>query len=335
MTRTVGLRETWRPAVGACGYAPSMSRVHIDTDFAGDPDDACALAMILGWPGAEITGITTTADPDGMRAGYVRHFLRLAGRPDIPVAVGAGHSLTTGLTMGDVPDHHRYWGDDPVAPEPIVAGAATMLLEQSIAVGATIAAIGPYTNLALLGGRQLAAATVVTMGGWIQPAADGLPPWGPESDWNTWCDTQAAATVANHAGDLTWSLLPVTMPAHLRGIDLPRLRATGSIGDLLARQSAAHAQDQEHLQAARRYPGLPDDLVNFHWDPLACAVALGWSGATVEPARLVPVIRNDAFQLVRDRAGRSMQVLTGVDGDAFTDTWITHVAAAQAGDQRR
>lgn len=48
-----------------------MPRLHIDTDFAGDPDDACAVAMALGWPGAELTGITTTADPDGRRAGYL------------------------------------------------------------------------------------------------------------------------------------------------------------------------------------------------------------------------------------------------------------------------
>jgi hypothetical protein len=27
-----------------------MVRVHIDTDLGGDPDDACALAFLLGWP---------------------------------------------------------------------------------------------------------------------------------------------------------------------------------------------------------------------------------------------------------------------------------------------
>jgi inosine-uridine nucleoside N-ribohydrolase len=89
-------------AIEASGYARTMSRVriHVDTDFAGDPDDACALAMILGWPDVEITGITTMANPDGLRAGCVRHFLELTGRPDIPVAVGTGHSLTTGSTHG-------------------------------------------------------------------------------------------------------------------------------------------------------------------------------------------------------------------------------------------
>jgi inosine-uridine nucleoside N-ribohydrolase len=27
-----------------------MVRVHMDTDLGGDPDDACALAFLLGWP---------------------------------------------------------------------------------------------------------------------------------------------------------------------------------------------------------------------------------------------------------------------------------------------
>jgi inosine-uridine nucleoside N-ribohydrolase len=55
-------------------------RVHLDTDFAGDSDDAAALAMLLGWAGAELVGITTTADPDGTRAAYVQHVLAIAGR---------------------------------------------------------------------------------------------------------------------------------------------------------------------------------------------------------------------------------------------------------------
>ena len=48
-------------------------RIHLDTDLGGDTDDACALAMWLGWAGVEITGITTVADPRGRRAGYVAH----------------------------------------------------------------------------------------------------------------------------------------------------------------------------------------------------------------------------------------------------------------------
>jgi hypothetical protein len=58
-------------------------RIHLDTDLGGDPDDACALAMVLGWPGADLVGVTTTTDPGGRRAGYVARCLELAGRRDV------------------------------------------------------------------------------------------------------------------------------------------------------------------------------------------------------------------------------------------------------------
>lgn len=122
-------------------------RLHIDTDLGGDPDDACALAMVLGWPDVELVGVTTTADPDGQRAGYVAHLLELVGRGDVPVVAGAGRSLTTAKLMGDVPDHDRYWGGPAVVARPVPQQAAAELLEGSIELGATIAAIGPTPTL--------------------------------------------------------------------------------------------------------------------------------------------------------------------------------------------
>jgi inosine-uridine nucleoside N-ribohydrolase len=168
---------------------------------------------------------------------------------------------------------------------------------------------------------------VVAMGGWVRPPADGFPPWGPEYDWNVQCDTRAAELVAATA-DLTLSLLPATMPANLRTADLPRLRASGPLGELLARQSTAFAEDVGRA-ALRRFPGLPDDLVNFHWDPLACAVALRWPGATVDRVRLRPVLRDGVLRFEPDEHGRETRILTGMDGDAFRTVWIEAVEAAQ------
>jgi purine nucleosidase len=71
-------------------------RVHLDTDFAGDTDDAAALAFLLGPPDVEIVGITTVADPDGRRAGYVHAFLELAGRTDIRLWLDAVERLDRG-----------------------------------------------------------------------------------------------------------------------------------------------------------------------------------------------------------------------------------------------
>jgi inosine-uridine nucleoside N-ribohydrolase len=63
-----------------------MPKIHLDTDLGGDIDDICALAMLLRWPDVDLTGITTVAEDNGRRAGYVRYVLELEGRKDIPVA---------------------------------------------------------------------------------------------------------------------------------------------------------------------------------------------------------------------------------------------------------
>lgn len=304
--------------------------LHLDTDFAGDTDDACALAMVLGWPGVELVGITTVADPDGRRAGYVAHCLEMLGRQGIPIEAGAGVSLTAGRSMGSIPDHERYW-PKPVAPRPSPPGAAVDLLDRSIEQGATIAAIGPYTNLALVEAARpgrLNQTPVVVMGGWVHPPALDLPAWGPEKDWNVQCDTAAAVTVAESA-HLTLVPLPVTLKAHLRAAHLPRLAASGPLGDLLARQARAHGAEYGMGELGRAHAGLPDDLLNFQYDPAACAVALGWPGAVVEELGLRPVLAGGALRFEPDDAGRPTRVVVDLDGEQLADTWITAVEAAQ------
>jgi hypothetical protein len=55
------------------------------------------------------------ADPDGWRAGYLQHFLRVAGR-DLPIAAGAGTSLTTGQNHGRSPGPCHVMGRCPHPP---------------------------------------------------------------------------------------------------------------------------------------------------------------------------------------------------------------------------
>ncbi len=304
-------------------------KIHLDTDLGSDTDDACALAMLLGWPDVELVGITTAIDPGGRRAGYVNHCLSLAGRNDIPVAAGAEVSLTTRQCPGGIPDDERYW-PSPVRPRPSPPGAALDLLDRSINQGATIVAIGPCTNLALLEVArpgELARVPVVMMGGSIGPPDEGLPPWGPTMDWNVQCDTQAARIVAASA-QLTMVPVEVTLRAHLRAAHLPRLNAAGPLGQLLARQGSAHAEDNNMSELARTHRGLPDDLLNFQYDGVACAVALGWSGAILGEVRLAPVLDGDVLRFEADERGRPTRVLLDLDTADFTERWLVAVAAA-------
>jgi len=309
------------------GDVRAAVRIHLDTDLGGDPDDACALAMLLGWPGVEVVGITTTIDPGGRRAGYVAHCLDLAGRADIPVAAGAGVSLTT---LDVAAPNEGYW-PRTLAPRPSPAGAALDLLSHNIEEGATIVGIGPYTNLAVVEvfrPGSLSHAPVVVMGGWTQAASDDLPAWGPEMDWNVQWDTRAAEILAATA-QLTLVTLPVTLKAHLRASDTPRLRASGRLGELLAGQSEAWAHDSGMGNLGRAHAALPDDLLNFHYDPVACAVALGWSGAVIEEVRLQTVLDGKVLRFQPDPEGRLTRVVVDLDGEAFTQRWLSAVEAAQ------
>jgi purine nucleosidase len=308
---------------------PCEVRIHVDTDLGGDTDDACALAMLLGWPEVEITGITTVADPGGRGAAYVAHLLRLAGRDDIPLAAGAEVSATTLDRADPILDDERHWPAN-ITPRPSPPGAALDLLEHSLDAGATLVAIGPYTNLALLEitrSGSLARQPVVVMGGWLQPAAPGLPQWGPDMDYNVQWDTRAAEVVAATA-QLTIVTLPATLNAHLRRADLPRLRAAGPLGQLLVRQGEAHGQANQMGQLGRDHSGLPDDLLNFQYDPVACAVALGWPGATVEEIRVQPLRMGDVLSFQPHPEGRSTRVVLDVDGAAFREMWLSAVEAA-------
>jgi purine nucleosidase len=307
---------------------PGEVRIHLDTDLGGDTDDACALAMLLGWPDVEITGVTTVADPGGRRAAYVAHMLRLAGRDDIPLAAGAEVSATT-LGRANPVDDERHWPAS-VTPRPSPPGAALDLLERSLDTGATLVAIGPYTNLGLLEISRIGSLRrqpVVVMGGWVEPPAPGLPRWGPEMDFNVQWDTRAAEVVAATAR-LTMVTLPATLNAHLRRADLPRLWAAGPLGQLLARQSEAHAETYQMEKLGRDHSGLPDDLLNFQYDPVACAVALGWSGATVEDIRVRPMRMGDVLSFQPHPEGRSTRAVLDVDGAAFRETWLSAVEAA-------
>jgi purine nucleosidase len=195
-----------------------------------------------------------------------------------------------------------------------------------------LVAIGPYTNLALLEvarAGSLARQPVVVMGGWVHAPAPGLPQWGPDMDFNVQWDTRAAEIVAASAR-LTLVTLPVTLQAHLRTADLPRLGVAGPLGQLLARQGRAHGLDHRMEKLGREHLGLPDDLVNFQHDPVACAVAVGWSGATTEEVRLRPVQEGGALSFRPDPKGWLTRVVVDVDSAAFTEIWMSAVESADA-----
>ncbi len=309
-------------------------QIHLDTDIGGDIDDAYALAYLARHADAELIGVTTVLDDGGRRAGYARELLRIAGVEGVPVAEGAreDHPRFRGQTFG-LPDESAYW-PAPVPPAPGPLDAALDLLAASIEAGATILAIGPLTNLALLEARApgtLARAEVVVMGGFVRPIPDGYPQFKWTDDFNVQSDTDAAQTVLDAVDPARCTLVPldVTVQTYVRRRDIPRLTAAGPLSALLARQAEASLQGMEFDRLfGRRHAGLPDDLVNFMHDPLAAAVTLGWPGATVTPLPVRLEQAGDGLRTIEDPGGRMLRVVTEVDAAAFLEHWLETVTTS-------
>jgi purine nucleosidase len=312
---------------------PSMPKLHIDTDLGGDTDDLCALAMVLNWPGTELLAVTTNADDQGRRAGYTRYALALAGRADIAVAAGADVALDCYRVRPGFPDERSYWpAAIPAAPNPL--DQALDLLEHSIAQGAIIAAIGPYTNLALLERRSpgiLRAAKLFLMGGYVFPTQPGFPDWGNDMDWNMQVDIQSALYVLQHASP-TLVPLSVTVETALRRADLPTLRQAGPLAQLIARQAQAFAEESNYEALyGQTHTGVADDTINFQHDALACAIALGWDdGVEISELRLTFAIEDGWLHERVDDSGKPTRVVTRIHGERFNAHWLRTVAQPQA-----
>lgn len=185
----------------------------IDTDIGDDYDDIVTLAAALASPEVDILGVTTVVGDAALRARLVRRFLALAGRDDIPVAVGA--TIRTGA-----PFSHRRWArGGPDGPEPDAVG----FLLGALAADpdqVTLLALGPLTNLAQALARDAAAfrrlKRIVLMGGSVRRGYRDLA-WSaagtPSIEYNIVSDIAAAQAVFAAGVPLVVGPLDATMIA--------------------------------------------------------------------------------------------------------------------------
>ena len=207
-------------------------RILIDCDPGHD--DAIALLLTLASPELELLGVTTVAGNQTLEkttANAIR-VLDFVGRDDVQVAAGADRPLVrdpfvaayvhgeTGLDGPDLPPPQR---------EPLALQAVDFLAEQ--VSGATLVAVGPLTNVALLLARYPEARPerIVLMGGSI-----GLGNVTPAAEFNIWADPEAAARVFESGLELTMVGLDVTHQALLLDADAEHLRASGRTGQMVA-----------------------------------------------------------------------------------------------------
>jgi inosine-uridine nucleoside N-ribohydrolase len=236
-------------------------RILLDCDPGHD--DAIALLLALASPEVELLGVTTVAGNQTLEkttANAIR-VLDFVGRDDVIVAAGAARPLVrepfvaayvhgeTGLDGPDLPPPRR---------ESAAQHAVDFLAEQ--ARGATLVAVGPLTNVALMLALHPDARPerIVLMGGSI-----GLGNVTPAAEFNIWADPEAAARVFASGIEVTMVGLDVTHQALLRDEHVETLRASGRTGTMVA-----ELYDFFHRFHAKTY--------GFTGSPIHDAVALAY-----------------------------------------------------------
>ncbi|MGY1793576.1 nucleoside hydrolase [Geodermatophilus sp. SYSU D00525] len=243
----------------------------IDTDPG--IDDALAILLALASPEVDLRLVTTThgnVDLAQTTENALR-VLHLAGRSDVPVAAGAADSLVfpqperaghvhgaTGLGGVELPPSPAA-----VDPRPAVVALAELLLASEEPV--TVAAIGPWTNVALLLATYPEAAEridrLVLMGGSAGRGGNVTA----AAEFNVWSDPEAAARVLGSTVPTVLVGLDVTLPTVLDEDGVARFAAAGPVG------KTAAAILQQYLDHARTSYGVTGVVVH---DALALTEAI-------------------------------------------------------------
>jgi purine nucleosidase len=277
----------------------------------------------------QLLAVTTVADHHSKRAGYAQYALKVAGREEITVAAGADASLGCYRSWPGLPDENMYWPDSvPSAPGPF--DHAVSLLERSVGQDAVIAAIGPFTNLALLEKRRpgiLRNARLYLMGGYLFPPRQGFPAWSHEDDYNVQVDVQSAHYVLQHSSP-TLVPITVTIETALRWAYLDDLRRSGTLGQLIATQAEAFARDENMAaEYGKTCERVPADIVNFQHHALTCAIALGWNeGVEIQEISVKAQIEDGWLCQRIDNSGKPTKIVTRVNGPRFNEFWLHTIA---------
>ena len=191
--------------------APNPIPIVIDTD--GGVDDAAALWWALTSPLVEVAAITAVHGNIGVAgaAANVCRILHAAGRPDIPVAVGAAAAIgpVPELRPADFIHGRDGLGETyrPAAPFDPVAEPAVEMLARLVAERPgelTVVTLGPLSNIGELVRRDPSWAPgvgrLVVMGGTVAGPGNAQP----YAEANIAHDPDAAAAVVGAA----WSTPP-------------------------------------------------------------------------------------------------------------------------------
>jgi len=241
-----------------------VSRVIIDTDPG--VDDALALLLAMRSPELKIEGITPVAGnvPLELTLPNALRMVEIAGRTDIPVAVGAKGPLVRRLvTAAQVHGENGLGG--AVFPEPTtkpIAQPAAEFIRDTVRKNpgeVTLITIGPLTNIAtaLSSDSELAGMIprLVMMGGSL--SGGNIT---PAAEFNIYVDPEAARIIFQSGIPITMVGLDVTRKTSLTDDHVRVLQAAQNPVSQAAARIARNAIDHTRAQGFVVGPNMHDSL---------------------------------------------------------------------------
>lgn len=265
----------------------SPRHVIIDTDPG--TDDALAILLALNSPELKVEALTVVAGNVTAEQGLENalQLVSLAGRADIPVAIGARRPLVQKLVTAESHGGNGLANINLPAPtfKPDSRFGPDLIIElvHKYPHEITLVPLGPLTNIALALSKDPSIAglvkEVVLMGGSISGGnVDAV------AEFNIYVDPEAASVVFNGGWPLTMVGLEIGRKAYFTRQHLARLKATqGTVNDFAA-------QVLEYLVTMDEKYGLPGAPL---YDPTAMGAVIDRTLITTQLMRIDVELRGE------------------------------------------
>ena len=303
----------------------------LDTDIAGDVDDALALALLLTLPDVDLVAVTVVGCDAAARAQAALSLLAVAGHP-AEVCLGAEDPLLRVRRHHPVEVAHMPPGDRAVSGEP---AAERIVRAAAECDGLELVTIGPLTNLA----RALAIdpklpdkiSRLTMMGGHFGEVRVGDRVLDVGVDYNLVQDPEATMAVLGAGFALRMIPSDITMQTWLRAVDVVRLEDRGgSMGGLLADLVRRWTPVQQAIFTHVGAP-VPEENMAFLHDPLTVLSLVDTSALSFEDVSLLPTVHRGVLRTLRSpvaEAGLPASVAVGVDAALAREQVLRRLAPA-------
>jgi inosine-uridine nucleoside N-ribohydrolase len=294
--------------------------VILDTDIGCDIDDTWALAMMLNSPELDVRLIATDTGDTAYRAKIVAKMLEIAGRTDIPVAVGPAFPDERKHQAAWVADYDlsRYPGR--VARDGVGAIVETIMASPE---PVTLICIGPVPNIAAALDREpriTQKVRFVGMHGSVRRGDEGNP--NVVAEYNVVMHTPCCQKVFQASWDMTITPLDTCGWVRLKGEKYQKVRACR---DPLIR---ALIENYRLWSIACKHPDF-ERRSSILFDTVA--IYLAFSEELLVMEKLGIRVEDTGHTVIDDRAKMMNCAMAWKDLDAFEDLLVARLTKGDPG----